>query len=482
MAPAPPPFARGPVLSAVAVLALALGSTANAYGYHRDELYFRMLPAGWGHLDQPPLTPLLARAISGVVDQVWALRVPAIVAACVTVVVLALIAREAGGGRLAQGLAAWGGGFGVFPLCFGHVLQTASLDMLLWPLLVLCSIRAVRRSPRWWLVAGVVAGVALYNKLLIVVLMAALGLGLLLVGPRRVLRSPWLWGGVAATLVLGLPNLVYQALNGLPQLQMGQALGASNGEDVRLLVVPFLALLIGPPLVVFWVAGIVALLRRPAWQELRFLVVALALIVLFTLAAGAQPYYPLGLLLCVFAIGCVPVAEWAGERQGRRGLVVGAVVVNAAVATVVALPVVPLDALGRTAVPGMNQLAADQVGWPTYAAQVQDVVATSGADVVLASNYGEAGALEVYGSGGVPVVSGHNALADLARPPAGADVVVVVGGQYGFARQLFERCEVADRLDNGVDVDNEEQGVPVAVCAGPLGPWDELWPRLAHLD
>ena len=59
---------------------------------------------------------------------------------------------------------------------------------------------------------------------------------------------------------------------------------------------------------------------------------------------------------------------------------------------------------------------------------------------------------------------------------------MVVGGQYPEVRTLFDRCTVRARLDNGVHVDNEEQGLPVAVCTGPTAGWDVLWPRLHHLD
>jgi len=47
---------------------------------------------------------------------------------------------------------------------------------------------------------------------------------------------------------------------------------------------------------------------------------------------------------------------------------------------------------------------------------------------------------------------------------------------------MFADCAVRARLDNGVDVDNEEQGLPIAVCTGPTAPWVTLWPRLHHLD
>ena len=104
--------------------------------------------------------------------------------------------------------------------------------------------------------------------------------------------------------------------------------------------------------------------------------------------------------------------------------------------------------------------------------------------VVYASNYGEAGAIDRYGPGdGLPAVySGHNQLVDEGRPPDATTTVVFVGGQYDDTGRWFASCTVRARLDNGLGVDNEEQGEPVAVCRGPKAPWPQLWPRLHHLD
>jgi hypothetical protein len=105
-----PRFAWLPVFSAMGALLLLLGSTANGYGYERDELYFRMLPPAWGYVDQPPLTPLIAHATLALGDEPWGMHVPAILLAVASVAIVALITREVGGEALAQGLAVCGYG------------------------------------------------------------------------------------------------------------------------------------------------------------------------------------------------------------------------------------------------------------------------------------------------------------------------------------------------------------------------------------
>jgi hypothetical protein len=123
-----PDLARRPVLVAVLTLVAALTALSGRYGYHRDELYFRMLPPAWGYVDQPPFTPLLARATTLLADEPWALRIPATLCAAASVLIVVLVTREVGGERLAQTLAAWGYAFATFTLTFGHVLLTASLE------------------------------------------------------------------------------------------------------------------------------------------------------------------------------------------------------------------------------------------------------------------------------------------------------------------------------------------------------------------
>ena len=476
-----PAVAWWPVGAAMAGLAIVLTATSSGYGYHRDELYFRMLPPQWGYVDQPPLTPWLVQALSAGADQVWSIRILATLAALATVLLVALVARELGGGGFAQGLAAWGYGFGALPLVFGHVAVTTGLDLAAWVAAALFLVRAVlREGPRWWLAFGAVVGAATWNKLLIALLVVALAVGLVAMGPRRL---PWrhVVGGVAIAAVLALPAFVFQATHDWPQLSMGRALNENNGAENRILLWPLLLILIGPLLVPVWVAGLVSLWRR---REVRFLVVAFAAVLVLSAISGGQVYYPLGLLAVVYAAGCVPAARWGHPR-----LVVAAVTVNALIAAVISLPLVPVSMLGSTPIPGINQATGDSVGWPAYVQQIASVYASlspaeRASAIVVTSNYGEAGAVARYGPGvGLPApLSGQNELWFLARPPTTPVVVVAVGRGASAIAGRNGTCVTAARLDNEVDVDNEEQGEPISVCRDARLPWSQVWHQFQHYD
>lgn len=483
-----PAFARAPVFGAALAVGTVLTLFSAGYGYERDELYFRMLPPAWGYIDQGPLTPLIARAMRNVLgDYTWTVRIAATLATMTAVVVIALLTRELGGGRGAQSLAAWSFAFAGYPMVLGHTLLTATVDMPVWPAVLLFVVRAIKRDDaRWWLAAGAVAGISLYNKLLVAVLLVALVVGVLAVGRRRLLLSPWVWAGAALGFVLGLPNLIYQVANGFPELSMGRALADHNASSVHIVMWPFLVIMLGPPLVPVWIAGLVSLWRD---RSLRFLAVAFPVLLVLVFEMGSQFYYPFGLLAALFAAGCVPTWRWVSERAVWRRLLVIGVAVNAIVSSLLALPIVPVTSLSNTPIASISQVAQDSVGWPRYVAQIAAVYRTLPAavrahTVVYASNYGEAGAVDRFGPGdGLPAVySAHNQLVDEGRPPDATTTVVFVGGQYDDHSRWFGSCAVRAHLDNGVGVDNEEQGEPVAVCRDPKAPWPALWPQLHHLD
>ncbi len=484
------PVAWWPIGSAIAATIVVLAATSAQYGFHRDELYFLMLKPAWGYVDQPPLTPLLARAATTLFgDTPTAARIPAMVLMGLGVLIAALTARELGAGRAAQTLAAWGFATAAIPMLSGHLIITATVDFPLWALVLLFVTRAqLRDEPRWWLWAGAVVGLALYNKLLIVMLLVSLAVGLLALGPRRTLRSGWLWAGVALAVLIGLPNFIYQATHHFPQVTMA---GAIADPNVRLQLIPYQIILIGLTLAPVWVAGFVALLRRPEWRSLRAIPIAYVVSVVISTIGAGQVYYPFGLLGYLFVAGCIPTVDWIGRAHPvlRRRLVIAAVAVNAVLTLLIALPLLPVDVVGHTPVVAINPAVGDEVGWPTYVRAVAGVYQALPADeqgrtVIVTGNYGEAGAIVAYGRQyGLPAVySGQNELYYHGPPPARDTVVLFWTEDPDFPATVFTSCVNRATLDNGVGVDNEEQGSVIVVCHLPPSGWAAVWPKLQHYD
>ncbi len=480
-----PRFAVRPVGAIALAAAAVLLAVSPWYGYHRDELYFRLLGEHprLGYFDTPPLTPLVARVSTELFgDTVTALRVVPALLAGVLVILTACVTRELGGGRTAQILAATGIATGLFPLVAGHSLLTLTLDLPIWTAAILFILRALLRGDgRWWLAVGAVVGVAAYNRQLIVLLLVGVGAGLLLAGPRAPLRDPRLWLGALLALVIAAPNVIYQATHEWPQLQMAAALKIDEGDDNRVTFVPLQIVLVSWPLIPLMVGGWIRLWRD---RLTRSLAIAYPLCCALVLYSGGRPDYVAGLLILLFAAGCEPAVAWLTGRPRRRVLLVAAVALGAVNNVVFALPIIPAGSLRGSPVAVANEVARESVGWPGFAAQVAAVVrALPDADrpraVLLAANYGEAGALDRWaGEYGLPPVhSPHNELYWWGPPPETARVAVVVGAPSSFLTGRFARCDQAASIDG---MAGEEQGIPVTVCRDPVTSWRALWPELRH--
>ncbi|MFG1927575.1 glycosyltransferase family 39 protein [Cryptosporangium sp. NPDC048952] len=468
------------IAGAVTVVLLAF---AGRYGYHRDELYFLLCAhhLDWGFVDQPPLTPAIAWLTDTIAPgNLTVFRTPSALLAGLCVVLTALIAREVGGGRAAQllaaVLAATSGGL----LATGHLLSTTTIDFAIWMTILWLTVRVLRTGDtRWVLLIGAVAGVGLLNKYLVGLLAVGLIGGILIAGPRRLLRDRWVLAGAGLAVLIVAPNLAWQIANGFPQLDVASEIASGDssyaGRSVALALQPVIISLVATAV---WVTALVVLFRRAEWRPYRALAWAWLVIFAAMVIGGGKGYYDAPILLALTGVGAVPVAGWLsrGRVVLRRVLLTFAVVFCAVGDAVLMVPILP--ASSANAVIPINYDAGETIGWPALVASIERV--TPPGAVVLASNYGEAGAVSRYGS--VPVYSGHMSVADFGRPPESVDTVVAVGFEDpAYLRRFFGSVERAGSVDVGVDVDNDENDAPIWLCRNPREPWSTLWPKLRRI-
>jgi hypothetical protein len=480
-----------PRLAARAIAAVAacdfvvLVAGAGGYGYGRDELYF--IQAGehpaFGYDDQPPLTPLIGRASTALFGQTpTGLRVASALAIAACVVLAGLVARELGGGPRAQVLAS--ASLAASSVMYlGHILSTSTFDFLAWTVLLYLIVRLLRGAdPRLWLAVGGAAGLALENKWLVLLLFAALAVGIPLARRFDLLRSPWVWLGAALALAIWLPNLLWQADHGWPQRELSDQIAGEDPLGARIAFLPFQLLIVSPLLAPVWIGGLLWLLRDERARPYRALGLGyLALVAICLLTAG-KVYYAVGWYPTLLAAGGVALEPWLESLRAR--LVAGtAVALAAAVSAVIALPVVPERSLADTPVGDLNDDVLETVGWPRFVDRVASVAPPN--VVIFTANYGEAGAIRRYGpTRGLPTAySGHNSFWSFGRPPGSAGPILAVGfDSLAYLARFFTGCRVVARYDNGLRIDNEEQGARLWLCEGPRRPWAVLWPRLHHLD
>ena len=114
----------------------------------------------------------------------------------------------------------------------------------------------------------------------------------------------------------------------------------------------------------------------------------------------------------------------------------------------------------------------DELGWPALAAQVGRLA--GGANVVVTSNYGEAGALELFGHGLPPIASTHVTFR-YWRPAVTGRHAILVGFPEGKASDFCRGYTLLGRIE--MPTANPERGLPIARCTLDSTLAAE-WPRI----
>jgi hypothetical protein len=486
------PSGRMPVLVWViaAVFVAAELAVSGRYGFLQDELYF--IVAGrhlaFGYVDQPPLAPLLTR-ITGVLGvSPAAIRIAPALAGGAVVVIAARLAALFGAGRFGRVLAALATACAPVVLALAHLGITEPLDLLAWVAVLLCVTTALlRHRPRWWLGAGVAAGLGLEDNNLMALLLIGLLLGLVCSGRRSVLGTRWPWLGAGIATVIWSPNVIWQATHGWPQLAMASSLHQGNTSPAQYIAgLPTQLLFAGLLAVPLVIAGFVRLWRTP---ELRFLAVTATVIAVFVAAwVPGKAYYAEGTGPAVLAAGSVAAERWIARARRprlRRGAVLAAPLLSMAISLLTILPVVPVADLHD--IRGYDVVTtADTAGWP----QLTRAVATQDAALIRAGqrptsiftgNYGEAAALDVLGTTDhlPPVLSGHNTFW-LWGPGHASDRTVLVVDALGWLRPYFASCRLLTTYYAPYHLQNDFTGLQIGVCTGPVAGWRTLWPHVKH--
>jgi hypothetical protein len=313
-----------------------------------------------------------------------------------------------------------------------------------------------------------------------------------MVGPRRFLRSPWLWGGGVIALLIWSPYLVWQARHGWPQLAVSRSIAAGNSgtSSPRVLVLPEQLVLVSPYLAPIWIVGLIRLLRQPALRWCRSIGWAYVLLAAAFIATGGKAYYLAGMLPVLLAAGAQPTVDWLhrGRTRLRRGVIVTALVVSFASTALFALPLLPVTALQGTPIVAVNYDEGETIGWPAFVVQIADVyhhlpASQLAGTTIITSNYGEAGAVDRYGPAvGLPnAFSGQVGFWYWGPPHSSSGPFVAVGFTHDRLTRLFDDCQLRAHLDNGVKVSNQEQGAPVWVCRRIRGNQWSAWPAFREL-
>ncbi|ORB85587.1 glycosyl transferase family 39 [Mycobacterium kansasii] len=489
----PPPYAAGAVAAVAALAGSVAALSAMRYGYYYDELYF--IAAGkrpsLSYADQGPLVPLLAFCMDWLFPGSFAaLRIPAIIAALVVVVFSAIIARELGGGRVAQVVAAiaCSTAFGV--LGEAATLCTNGIDTALWVLLSWLLVRWVRtRHDGLLLAAGLVTVAALQVKWLVPVFWIAVLVAAGFVGPKDLLRRPALWWSALAVAVSATPALIWQARHGWPQVGMGAVVrDQTNMLYGSLTFTPRAVEMCGVLGAVLLVHGVWRLWRSPHLRPYKFLGLAFLVVVVVFAVTGGRIEYGAGIYPAVMAAGAVELA--AMRSRWTAIAAVPAVVLSIAAFVVWATPWRSASQLtpARDFAAGLASRAYGEFGWSQLTSAVADAYRALPPEqrhsaVIVTETYVQASALDYSRSAaGLPAIfSPMRGFGYFGAPPDTATTVLWIGGDASDLRIWFASVLSMAKVSVRLGMPLVTRDVTIWECAGPTQAWSSMWSRMRKL-
>jgi len=470
-------------------------ATNGQYGFHRDELQTlddaRHLD--WGFVAYPPITPLIGRLeLTLFGASLIGFRLFSAIAVSAVMVLTGLIARELGGSRHVQVLAAVAAGISPMSLVQGAVLQYVAFDYLWGVTVTYFLVRLIKSDdPRWWVPIGAVLGLGMETRYTIGFL--ALGIvGAVLITPlRKHLASKWLWIGVAASILIFLPNVIWQVRHHFISLEFLSYLHARDSRQGRyhgfyIEQLQICANLVTTPLVLL---GLLFYLVRKEGKRYRAL--GWVFVVSFTLFAlfGARSYYTAPLYPVLIAAGCVLFVSWGNGLRGVWPRIVHgaqwtAIAIGGIAFILLVTPVAPFGSAVWKITSKVHDQFREEIGWPDLAHSVarvylslpQEERARAG---ILTGNYGEGGALNLYGPalGLPPAMTLTNSFYYRTFDTREPQTVIVVGFDLEEGQKLFASCAIAGKNTNGLNVENEEsrEHPDILVCRNLKMPWQEYW-------
>lgn len=478
------------------------------YGFFRDELYY--IDAGkhlaFGYVEFPPFIALLAASIHTVNGSSLVIYhlFPAS-AGAVLVLLTGLIARELGGGRFAQCLAALASLAALTFLAIDSIFSMDSFDELWWVLMAYILIRLIQREqPRLWLLFGLVAGIGLTTKVTMLMFGFAIVVGLLLTPQRKYLFNKWAWIGGAIAFAFLLPYILWNAANDWPTLEFWSTYTSGHTNPASALGFLYQQVLTMNPLTLpLWLAGVYYYFFNQAGKPYRVFGWAFVILyILFTITSAKlyflAPAYPM-----LFAAGSLVVARIVGNpRLGwlKSAYISLLVLVGLGLSPLV-MPILPPSLYGRaTAIVGGNagikvenhvtgvlpQQLADRFGWDTMSATVARVYHSLPQDeqaqaCIFTENYGEAGAIDFYGpQHHLPqAISGHNTYYLWGPGKCTGAVVISIGNPLSMLQPAFASVTKAATITCAYCMPAEND-LPVYVCLHLKTSIQAIWPSVKH--
>ena len=506
--------ARRAVMSAW-VYALAATATLvhflfnSGYGYFRDELYYAACGQhlAWGYVDHAPGVAVVAwasRAVLG--NSLFALRFLPALSAAAKVFLAGWIAREAGGGKFAQFLAALAVLLAPIYLTFDNFLSMNAFEPVFWMACAAIVMRILNGGDqRLWLLFGLVAGLGILNKHSMLFFGSGLAVGLLLTPARRQFASVWTWLGAAIAMLLFLPNFLWEMHNGWPTIALLRTvIGTKYAIVPAWEYVAQQMLLTHPVAAPIWIAGLWFFLFDRAGKRFAVLGWAYLAVLAEMIFWHGKIYYLAPAYIMLLAGGAAWIELRVLPRTGNwlKPAIVTPLTLGGLIAAPLAMPILPVraavkycafwdvEAVHVENVPqaDLPQLFGDMFGWQDQVQAIARVYHSLPPEeqretAILAYNYGEAGAVDYFGPtyGLPPAISGHNQYGLWGPRGYSGDSVIAIGLPESRLEKSFGEVTAMARVSPPHALP-EERNLVIYLCRKPHRSLAASWHEWMYLD
>lgn len=481
-----------PIILILSIIKLIIQWFGNRnYGFHRDELLHLSVSEhfDWGFMEFPPFIAIIGKLSYSFFDySLLGVRFFPTLAGIGILILCCLIAKELGGKSKAVLLS------GICILAFlpfyrNHTLfQPVAFDQLFWTLGFYFLIKFMNsQNKKFLILLGITLGLGLMNKYTIIVWAFGIFIGLFFYQKGNVFKNKWLYISALLSLLIFLPNVIWQAQNDFPLLRHLKALNNNqldgiNPMDFGLEQLNF------PFTLIISVFGLVALLIDKNLRKYRAVGIASIVIFCTMWILNSKAYYVFAIYPVLFASGAVKIESLISKKPVWVYVIATLVLVPSIYFIPALTPILPIEKYveysrleeenGRIELTGDY---ADMFGWEEQVKLVDSVYQSLSLKeknncVLWAENYGEAGALKILGKKyKLPnPISRHGSFWSWGFGDKEADVWISLGNEKQSVEYVFEDVKLVKIITHKYAI-GEENGIPLYICKKPKIDIEKWW-------
>ncbi len=481
-----------PIILILAIVKFLIQWFGNRnYGFHRDELLHLSVSEhlDWGFMEFPPLIGFIGKLSYLFFDySLLGVRLFPTLAGVAILVLCCLIAKELGGKSKAILLA------GLTVLAFipfyrNHTLfQPVAFDQLFWTLGFYFLIKYFNTEHlKFLILLGLTLGLGLLNKYTILVWSFGLFIGLFFYQRGTLFKNKWLYLSALLSLLIFLPNILWQIGHDFPLLKHLAALNSHQLDKQN--PFEFVSDQLGSPFtLLISLFGLGALLMSRNFKNYRAIGISVLVIFGTMWALNSKAYYVFAIYPVLFASGAVKIESLLSKKPALIYIVCAIVLLPSVYFIPEGTPLLPIEQFvsykGLEEKDGRMELTgdyADMFGWEEQVQLVDSVYRSLSEEeqkntVLWAENYGEAGALKILGKKyGLPdPISRHGSFWTWGFGNKNAETWISLGNEKESVESVFEEVELVKIITHKYAI-GEENGIPLYICRKPKVDIEQWW-------